>query len=252
MPENEIFTAQDYREVYPPGIERHFWNRARNNLVWRWLRPEVEASDLVMDVGCGTGVAVSALRARGLNVHGVELGEAPVMPGLESRVRTGTDLFALDRSTRRAIRAVLLLDVLEHIGDRRGFLRRIYDALPNCESLVITVPARQELWSDYDIHWGHYLRYDRPALERDLAGSGFSTRKSAYFFHWLYLVSVTMGMLGMRKGTVFHPIRKGSVTAALHTLLNGYTDLENRLVPGLVAGSSIICIARRDQVVPGN
>lgn len=247
MPENEIFTEQDYREVYPPGIERHFWNRARNELVWRYLRPEVKAGELVVDVGCGNGIVVGALHARGINIRGVELGKAPVLPGLESRVRTGTDLFELDRATRLNTRAILLLDVLEHMGERTAFLNRISRELPRCDSLIITVPARRELWSDYDRHWGHYLRYDRPGIERDLEGSGFSACRTAYFFHWLYLVSATMRLTGMRKSTEFHPIHEGSPAAALHTVLTWYSNIENRLVPGFVAGSSILCVARRDR-----
>lgn len=245
MPENEIFTRDEYREVYPDGIELHFWNLARNDLIYHWLRPGLQADELVMDVGCGTGLVVADLVARGCNARGVELGAAPVIQGLEDRVSTHCDLFALDQETRERIRVVLLLDVLEHIGDRVNFLRQLHRDLPNCHTLLITVPARRELWSDYDKHWGHYLRYNRPQLRDELSAAGFKPERCAYFFNWLYLASLLMKTLRIGKGTSFSPIRRGSPVALFHRLLGWATQLETRLVPGMVAGSSLACIARR-------
>ena len=245
MPENEIFTHDEYREVYPEGIELHFWNLARNDLVYRWLRPHVREGDLVMDVGCGTGLTVAYLAQRGCNARGVEMGDAPVVSGMEHRVTTRCDLFALDGETRGQIRAVLLLDVIEHIADRGQLLQRIYRELPNCRTVLATVPARREIWSSYDEHWGHHLRYDRPQLRAELQAAGFTPQRTAYFFNWLYLVSLLMKLLHIPKSTQFNPIRPGSFNALLHRALGWLTSVENRLVPGAIAGSSLACIAHR-------
>lgn len=245
MPQNEIFTSDEYREIYPEGIELHFWNLARNDLVYRLLRPELQADELAMDVGCGTGLVVADLVDRGCNARGVEMGAAPVVPGLEQRVKTNCDLFALDEETRMQVRAVLLLDVLEHIGDRVQFLQQIHRLLPNCHTLVITVPARRELWSDYDEHWGHYLRYNRPLLRAELAAAGFKPGRCAYFFNWLYLVSLIMNLLRISKGTQFNSIRRRSPAAMLHRILGWITRLETMVLPGAVPGSSLACVARR-------
>jgi SAM-dependent methyltransferase len=245
VPEGEIFTRSEYRQVYPPGIERHFWHIARNDLINRWLQPRIAAGELVLDVGCGTGIVVDYLRSRGMKARGVEQGAAPVLPGLEGEILTGTDLFQLERPLLAEVSTVLLLDVLEHVDDRRDFLRRIHAALPHCRYLLITVPARGELWSEYDEHWGHHLRYDRRALEQELSGSGFAVRRTAYFFHWLYLASLAMSLLGIRKRTDFDAIPARGVRPLLHRVLGAFTRLESRLIPGFVAGSSIICLAER-------
>ncbi len=246
MPQGEVFTRSEYESVYPAGIERHFWNVARNDLIYRWLRPRLNPQDLVMDVGCGTGIVVDELQSRGINIQGVELGKAPVMPGAAPHVQTGTDLFSLEESVRRRIDALLLLDVIEHVKERREFLQRVQRECPNCRSILITVPARMELWSSYDEYWGHYLRYDRPGLEAELEGCGFAPVRTAYFFHWLYLVSRAMNLLGISKGNDFRPIPPGSVTAFIHRALGWLTCMESRIVPGSIVGSSLICLAIRE------
>jgi SAM-dependent methyltransferase len=245
MPEGEIFTPSEYETVYPSGIERHFWNVARNNLIYRWLKTRLRPDDLVMDVGCGTGIVVNDLKARGVNIRGVELGEAPVMPGLESDIDTGKDLFDLDASLKIRINALLLLDVIEHVIERRQLLQRIYRECPNCRFILVTVPARMELWSSYDEHWGHHLRYDRPRLRADFEGSGFQPVRTSYFFHWLYLASLLMTLLGIHKSTDFQPIEHGGAKAQLHRLLGWVTRLESRIIPGFAVGSSIACLAVR-------
>ncbi len=241
----EVYSRTGYLEGYPEGIERHFWHVARFDLVYRWLTPCIRAGDLVMDVGCGTGLVVGELRSRGVNVRGVERGSAPVAPDVAPAVDTGTDLFDLEPSVRAGITTALLLDVIEHIGDRRDFLRRLHAALPNCRTVLITVPARMELWSEYDEYWGHHLRYDRVTLERELSESGFTAKKTAYFFHWLYLASLAMVKLGVRRSTDFQPIPRRGLKPLLHRMLGGFTRLESRLVPARVPGSSIICLAER-------
>ena len=208
MPENEIFTANEYRGVYPAGIERNFWNLGRNNLVYQLLVPHLADGGLVMDVGCGTGIVVNELKSRGLNIRGVERGAAPLMAGLESDIDTCTDLFELGDALKDNIKVVLLLDVLEHIGDREKFLQRVHRELPNCTTLLVTVPARMEIWSSYDKHWGHYLRYDRPTLEGELKSAGFVPSKSLYFFHWVYVLSFLMKKLGIEKRTDLDPLKQ--------------------------------------------
>jgi SAM-dependent methyltransferase len=241
----EIFDESGYAECYPPGIERHFWNIARNDMVYRWLNPVLAADDLVMDVGCGTGIVVEDLLSRGVNIRGIELGTAPIKPGLESHVQVETDLFELDETLKSQIKVILLLDVIEHMRDRTKFLQRIHRELPNCRHLLITVPSRMEIWSDYDEYWGHHLRFDRPGLEADLEAGEFPPQRTSYFFHWVYLSSLLMRALRIGKSTDFQPIEDRGIKGLLHRLLGAASCVESRVIPGCLPGSSIISIAAR-------
>ena len=134
--------------------------------------------------------------------------------------------------------------VVEHIEQRQEFLRRIVQELPNCRHVLVTVPARRELWSDYDRHWGHHLRYDRRTLASELDAAGLRALKTSYFFHWLYLASLAFKFLGIAKNTEFAAIGETGLKAWLHRLLGQVTRLESRLMPGFVPGSSIICMTQ--------
>lgn len=241
---SEVFEQEDFHNAYPTGIERHFWNLARNELIFRWLRTELQEGDLVMDVGCGTGIAVQALHARGVNIRGVETGNAPVLHNTKELVTTGVDLFDLDQHTKEQIKAVLLLDVLEHMQDREAFLHRFSQELPNCQTFLITVPARKEIWSNYDVHYGHFLRYNRPTLQRELEAGGLEMLRISYFFNSLYLLSLLLKWAGIQKGTDFSPLPATGIKPLFHRLLGAIFQLESRLVPRWAAGSSIIAVAR--------
>lgn len=242
----ETYNQDGYAQGYPPGIERHFWHVARNDIVYRWLCKVLEDGDLVMDVGCGTGLVVNDLKSRQLNIRGVELGPAPVMPGLEDDVQTWTDLFDLDEGLKGQIKAILLLDVIEHMQHRREFIHRIYSELPNCRLVLITVPARMEIWSEFDDYWGHHLRFNRPGLEGDIAAAGFKVDKTSYFFHWIYLSSLLFRLLRVKRDNAFQPIPATGLKASCHRLLGLFTCLESRLLPGWLPGSSIISLATRE------
>jgi SAM-dependent methyltransferase len=60
--------------------------------------------------------------------------------------------------------AIVYLDVLEHIEDDAGEMRRAAAHLAPGGALIVLAPAHQGLYSEFDRSIGHFRRYDRASL----------------------------------------------------------------------------------------
>ena len=112
------FSKEQFSSIYPPGIERYYWNHAKNLVVADSLsRVQPKA---VLEVGAGAGIATSFLKSRGFNIWGVELADVPVgflNKNLDGIFFTGKSIEQIPQEIRQKIDTVLLLDVIEHIKD---------------------------------------------------------------------------------------------------------------------------------------
>jgi hypothetical protein len=66
------FGAEQMSEPYPPGMEEHFWPFSRNRIILR----EIHAAQAkngrlarILEIGCGPGIVLKDLRARGSTVR---------------------------------------------------------------------------------------------------------------------------------------------------------------------------------------
>ena len=233
------FDATQYDKSYPDGVERHYWHRARNAVIARALTREGFGGARLLEIGCGRGLVTAALRDAGFDCRGVELAEAVPPARVAPFVRTGLAFQELPESERRNVRCALLLDVLEHVADPESFLVQIREALPDLERLVVTVPARKELWSRWDEFYGHRCRYDRSSLRRELEAAGYSVRSARYFFHGLYPVALAINALGATRST--------SIAAPPESLLHRFVGrcfaFESKLLPAGLPGTSLLAVA---------
>jgi SAM-dependent methyltransferase len=230
------FTLRQYDESYPPGIERHFWNSARNAIIATTLAQTDMATGSLLEIGCGTGIVLDHLRRSGIDCIGCDLANAPVPDRLRGFVSTGTDFRTLPVETRNNIDGVLLCDLIEHVPNAASFLAEIRAALPRVRRILVTVPARKELWSVWDEHYGHHRRYDPASLEADLRQGGFEPLSIRYFFHSLY-------------GAMYVARRRRSETIAAprwllpHRLMAMAFRAEYALLPYRMPGTSLIAVA---------
>src|SRR5256885_13982486 len=80
-----------------------------------------------------------------------------------------------------------MLDVLEHIQAERAAARRAAELLAPGGMLVLTVPALQVLWSEFDELSGHYRRYNRRTLQAVLERAGLQVVSVRYVYAWTVL-----------------------------------------------------------------
>jgi hypothetical protein len=232
------FSGDEYDEAYPPGYELHYWHRARGDIVKHHVSSVCKRGDTVLEIGAGRGHYVRILRAAGFDAYGCDLGNPRVHADVRSFVFGGTDFANLDATLRERVTAVLLLDVIEHIERPADFVSSVLGSLPAVRALVITVPARQELWSNYDEHYRHFLRYDTQGLGQVARASGLSIRTSGHFFHALYLPALILKRIGLKRSTAFAAPK----SRWLHKLLGRMFWLESRWLPRGFFGTSLICV----------
>ncbi|CAA0098534.1 Uncharacterised protein [Halioglobus japonicus] len=180
---NTTFSDQQFELCYPEGIQFHWWNIARNRLLASILQREAGDNSVFLEVGCGRGPVVKGLREYGLNVHGVELADVQPIEGMQSFVDSGIDACDLPLERRSEITGLLLLDVIEHLPDPEQFLSKLVDSFPNLSVVIITVPTRKEIWSNFDDFYGHYRRYTLEMLNELAMQLNWATRCNPPIFN---------------------------------------------------------------------
>ncbi len=154
-------------EIHADLEDRHWWFVARRRILFRLLARALPPGPrpCVVDLGCATGgnvaAAADAYDAVGIDTSGaaIELarGRFPRLAFVHAeRPERSPQLLGAD--------AVLITDVLEHVGEDREFLREVIGSLEPGAIVLLTVPARPDLWSPHDVALGHHRRYTPDSL----------------------------------------------------------------------------------------
>ena len=240
---NTAYTDDQYHESYPPGIEHYFWHVARHRILYRELRRIGDGTmppGRVLEIGCGRGIVVRFMRNSGIAYFGTELSPVQVDPDLAPYIEANRDCFDLPAEIRAEVECLMLLDVIEHLPQPVAFMRRLRESFSGLRSIVVTVPARAELWSSYDTHYGHFRRYTIESAVAELSGAGFVAVRARYFFHGLYPIMFGLAKLsGQRFTTMTAPRRRW-----LHRVIGGYFVAESLAIPACIWGTSVLCTAR--------
>ena len=169
-------------------MRRHPWWQARARLTIAVLeRAGVHPPARVLDAGCGWGVTLEALERRGYKVTGLDVSRR-VLDGLDcpDRELVVADLTQPLPGPVAAFDAVLALDVIEHLDDDRAAVARLGElARPRGGVVVVSVPARPDLFSEFDEVQGHRRRYLPDTLRSAFEGSGLELELVFWWGAWL-------------------------------------------------------------------
>jgi 2-polyprenyl-3-methyl-5-hydroxy-6-metoxy-1,4-benzoquinol methylase len=172
--------------------DRHFWFRARNQIIAALMGPPIDALPdgfRILEVGCGSGNVLRVLKRLGRNRGVVEALELSPEAAEVARARTGltvTNGYLSDLDASASFDIIAAFDVLEHIADEDAVLQQMRDRLRPQGRLVLTVPAHETLWSAFDMASGHVRRYTPATLSRALRTAGFRVEYLSYFMSLLF------------------------------------------------------------------
>jgi len=172
---------ESFWEDAPQDPEPWAWERRRALLLG-----EARPGERVLDLGCGTGRFVAALRDAGADAVGVELAETALRraranaPGADLRLVEPDGSLPLDHGS---VDLVWCSEVLEHVADTEHLLLEVRRVLRPAGRLLVTVPFHGRVKGAliallrFDAHFdplGQHLRfYTAGSLRTTLERSGF-------------------------------------------------------------------------------
>lgn len=140
----------------------------RKSLIFSLLSKIKPAASL--DLGCGTGDYTVELLRRGHSVDAVDISayaidclHTKIQPSLWPMLKCYQEKLE-NFATDKRYDLILLSEVLEHIKDDAGLLRKAASLLTPKGKLIISVPANPYLWTDGDKYSGHLRRYTKQYL----------------------------------------------------------------------------------------
>jgi SAM-dependent methyltransferase len=168
---------------------------ATNYFAWQSRLVLPELGQRVLEIGCGIGNFTSQLLDREA-VIALDI-EQGCIEALNARYPDAKNLHTITADTSGDLTALkafhpdscVCLNVLEHIEDDSGTLRRIAEILQPDGIIVLILPAFPSLYGPIDRNLGHFRRYTPRSIQRLAKAAGLKIRKQRYlnmpgFFGW--------------------------------------------------------------------
>jgi SAM-dependent methyltransferase len=232
--------------------DRHFWFHTRNALIVWAVRRYFPTLRTFLEVGCGTGVVLAAVRAafpdaeltgtelsaRGLSIAAARVPSARVMQMDGRHIPYETEFDVIGA-----------FDVLEHIEDDAGVLAGMRRALARGGGLVVSVPQHPWLWSGVDEYSHHYRRYTRRELADKIRAAGFAVEHITSFMTFV-LPAMMLSRLLTRGAASLDPAAELKVGGITNTVCGALCACEAWPISrgwSLPVGGSLLAIARKSE-----
>lgn len=167
-----------------------------NHWIFNKVRPFIRRT--VCEVGCGTGNITQFLLNKD-RVVGIDPYAAAVRQAKE-RFKDHLNLafaqYTIEQCPNpdvpvEAFESVICLNVLEHIPDDVGALRRMASLCTAKGRVIVLVPALMSAYGEMDRSFGHIRRYSRRSLTAAFGQAGLDVVYTGYmnavgYFGWLW------------------------------------------------------------------
>jgi SAM-dependent methyltransferase len=168
-------------------MNRHPWWRARARLALTLLEAaQITPPARILDAGCGSGTLLESLEGQGYNVAGIDISrKALERIDRADRILIEADLTRCTPPQIEPFDAAFLLDVIEHLDDEKAALRTLHGVSRPGALAIVSVPARPDLFSEFDRVQGHRRRYTPGSLTSVFDGTGFRLRQILWWGYWM-------------------------------------------------------------------
>ena len=184
--EDDIFQLDSLDADYFP------WLKEKSKLIITLLEGEK-----ILDVGCGNGNLIKLLSLTNKELVGSDFSETYLK---KAKIKNPKITFfkgdltdqSFWKKYENSFDTVICSEVIEHLKNDQNALEIIFSILKSNGTLIVTVPALNFLYSNFDKQIGHYRRYSKSTLSQIVKKSGFKIEKIRYWnflgmFGWLFL-----------------------------------------------------------------
>ncbi len=233
------------------GAPEYWWYVARTELLRTVLEDRIGEAPLMLDVGSADGPSVGWLDGHGTRIM------LDIDPrGLEPGGVCGSAM-ALPFADE-TFDVACAFDVVEHCEPEALALDELSRVLKPGGRLLLSVPAYQWAWTEFDEENGHHRRYTRGRAERAVEAAGLSVTRSTYAFAGVFpffaaerLARRARRVLTRRDGSSHHPVETVSlpeVHPRLERMFLWLSRKEEKVLGrrDLPFGSSVVVAAVKD------
>ena len=155
-----------------------------------WFLDNIEHGWVVVDVGCNTGMLPFLLAEKADFVYGIELDRDYIDTAISQRSKDNIEYICADVTSSvlnldKPVNCITLSNVLEHIEDRIGFLRKLIErynwADDSKKPFLIRVPLfdrewivqyKKDLAVEYRLDSSHLIEYTQEDFASEMASAG--------------------------------------------------------------------------------
>jgi len=229
--------------------ENYWWHVNERGLVRRLLRGSRPSPGFVLEVGCSGGKLAAELANDGQSVVATDRTLEAV------RFAAGRGLsqaLVFDAGEKWPFASsifdvVIMLDVLERIERDKSCLVEAGKAFRGGGLLILTVPAHQFLFSNWDKVLEHKRRYSKKLLLRRLQGAGFAIIKVTYWNLISLLPAIFLRSVDRVLSREGYRAEFPDVLGIINALLKIWGHIENRCIEsfGIPVGLSLVAVATK-------
>jgi 2-polyprenyl-3-methyl-5-hydroxy-6-metoxy-1,4-benzoquinol methylase len=149
---------------------------------YQFFLDHVEPTDTVIDVGCGNGIVACKISEKAKKVMGVDYKAAFIKEAKQNCQKDNVTFLVEDATTyefNERFDAIILSNVLEHIDERVGLLKKLHRL---SDKLLLRVPMITRDWLavykrqkglEYRLSKDHRLEYSLEDVQHECSESGW-------------------------------------------------------------------------------